>query len=194
VDLQFLPAPELTGGERIVGTNATVLDFWKFAMGDLRINNVRGYLAEFLVAQAVGADTARVEWDPRDVTAPDGTRIEVKSSAYLQAWAQTKLSVPTFRVTPTRAWDEVSGKRSVRTFNADVYVFCLHTARSHQHYNPLATNQWEFYVASRTDIESRKGQQMGLATLATVAGEPVGYEDLRARILATAGRRPLPQA
>lgn len=62
-------------------------------MSDLRTNNVRGYVAEFLVAQAVGADAARVEWDPWDVAAPDGTRIEVKSSGYLQAWAQTRLSV-----------------------------------------------------------------------------------------------------
>jgi hypothetical protein len=29
-------------------------------MSDLRTNNVRGYFAEFLVAQAVGAEQARV--------------------------------------------------------------------------------------------------------------------------------------
>ena len=57
-------------------------------MPDLRMNNVRGYLAEFLVAQAVGSKAARVEWDDYDVLAPDGTRIEVKSSGLLQAWEQ----------------------------------------------------------------------------------------------------------
>lgn len=44
----------------------------------LRMNNVRGDLAEFLVARAVGATGPRVEWDAYDVLAPDGTRIEVK--------------------------------------------------------------------------------------------------------------------
>lgn len=41
------PRP-LTGEEAIVGTDATVLDFWRFAMSYFTMNNVRGYLAEFL--------------------------------------------------------------------------------------------------------------------------------------------------
>ena len=188
MDLQPPTPPRLTGSEPIAGTDATVLDFWKFAMSDLRTNNVRGYVAEFLVAQAVKAETARVEWDPWDVTAPDGTRIEVKSSGYLQAWAQTKLSVPTFRVAPARGWDDATGTRTEPGFHADVYVFCLHTAKSHGHYDPLATNQWVFYVASRTAIESRDSLQMGLTTLSKVAGEPVDYPRLKGRIAAAVGR------
>src|SRR3954447_8661789 len=104
-------ARELQGDEPFAGLDATVLEFWKFAMGDLRTNNVRGYLAEFLVARAVGATGRRVEWDPWDVTAPDGTRIEVKSSAYLQSWAQARLSTPIFKVSAAYGWDEVSGAR-----------------------------------------------------------------------------------
>ena len=53
-------------------------------MSDLRTNNVRGYLAEFLVARAVGSEAMRVEWDPWDVTTPDGTKIEVKSSGFFK--------------------------------------------------------------------------------------------------------------
>ena len=34
-----------------VGLDARVVDFWKFALGDLRMNNARGYLAEFIVAR-----------------------------------------------------------------------------------------------------------------------------------------------
>ena len=41
-------------------------------MSDLKTNNVRGYLAEFMVARAVGAVAPRVEWDSWDVTSPDG--------------------------------------------------------------------------------------------------------------------------
>ena len=43
----------LRGDEAFRGVKATVQDFWAFAMSDLRTNNVRGYLAEFLVAKAV---------------------------------------------------------------------------------------------------------------------------------------------
>lgn len=105
--MTFDPPPSafLTGTERFDGLDASVADFWRFAMSDLRTNNVRGYLAEFLVARAVGATATRVEWDPWDVTAPDGTRIEVKSSGYLQAWTQEKLSRPTFRVAAAYGWD-----------------------------------------------------------------------------------------
>jgi len=91
-------ARDLKGDEPFAGLDATVLDFWRFAMNDLRTNNVRGYLTEFMVARAVGATGARVEWDPWDVAAPDETKIEVKSSGYLQSWEQRKLSAATFRV------------------------------------------------------------------------------------------------
>ena len=47
-------APGLRGDEAFVGVDAQVLDFWRFAMSDLRMNNTRGYLAEFLVARALG--------------------------------------------------------------------------------------------------------------------------------------------
>lgn len=37
-------------------------DLWQFALGELRMNNTRGYLAEFLVAKALGlSDAHRVE-------------------------------------------------------------------------------------------------------------------------------------
>jgi hypothetical protein len=182
--MTFQPPPlnSLTGSEAIAGTGASIIDFWKFAMSDLRTNNVRGYFAEFLVAQAVGTEQVRVEWDPWDVTAPDGTRIEVKSSGYLQAWAQPRLSVPSFRVAPAHGWDEATRARTPQAFNADVYVFCLHTAKTHEEYNPLATTQWAFYVASRSTIESRSGHQMGLATLRELVGEPVQYSLLASQI------------
>lgn len=182
------PAPrDLQGDEPFAGLDANVLDFWRFAMSDLRTNNVRGYLAEFLVARAVGAAGARVEWDPWDVTAPDGTKIEVKSSGYLQSWTQRKLSVPTFRVTAAYGWDASVGEwTEEQVFHADVYVFCLHTALSHEEYDPLDVVQWRFYVAPRIVIAARVGARMGLATLTRIAGEPVQYDDLYARIHAAA--------
>lgn len=182
------PEPsELAGAELFNGIDASVADFWCFAMSDLRTNNVRGYLAEFLVARAVGAPGRRVEWDAWDVTSPDGTRIEVKSAGYLQSWAQKKLSVPTFRVAPASAWDAETGKRSTgRQYNADAYVFCLHTAKTHEEYDPLNVSQWHFYVVGRARVAERASVSMGLVALKALAGEPVTYAGLRAAVASAA--------
>lgn len=181
-------APQLTGAESFFGVDAAVIDFWKFAMNDLRTNNIRGYLAEFLVARAIGSTAMRVEWAPWDVTGPDGTRVEVKSSGYLQAWGQRKLSIPRFRVGAAYGWDEVTEAWSTKqAFNADAYVFCLHTAVTHEDYDALDISQWEFYVAEREAIEAQGGASMGLTTLARVAGPPLPFSGLGDAI-ASAGK------
>ena len=125
------PTP-LSGEEVVAGTDATVVDFWRFALSNLRMNNARGYLAEFLVAKAVGSTGLRIEWDPYDVLAPDGTTIEVKTSAYLQAWDQYKLSTVQFTGLRSRIWTTEGGLTPTPTYNADVYVFTIQTARTHE--------------------------------------------------------------
>ena len=72
------PTP-LSGEEVVAGTDATVVDLWRFALSNLRMNNARSYLAEFLVAKAVGSTGLRIEWDPYNVLTPDGTTIDVKT-------------------------------------------------------------------------------------------------------------------
>jgi hypothetical protein len=124
--------PPLDGSEPFNGVDATVVDFWRFALSDLRMNNTRGYLAEFLVAKAVGATAGRVEWDAFDVLAPSGARIEVKSSAYLQVWDQRPPSRIVFSGLTGRTWSPQGGESSVATYNADVYVFCVQTATTHE--------------------------------------------------------------
>jgi hypothetical protein len=187
MDIDPPAAEALEAGEAFIGLEATVLDCWRFAMSDLRTNNVRGYLAEFLVARAVGATGARIEWGPWDITAPDGTKIEVKASSYLQAWKQRRLSVPTFRVAPAYGWDAGRGAwTDEQGYHADVYVFCLHTATRHEEYHPLDVAPWRFYVAPRSAIEAREGARMGLSALTRIAGEPVPYEELRSAIHAAA--------
>lgn len=70
-DRDFLRPRDLAplSGDEQLGPKK-VLDFWRWALGDLRMNNLRGFLKEWLVAQAVG-DTSpfRVEWGPWDVKA-----------------------------------------------------------------------------------------------------------------------------
>lgn len=84
----------------------SVLDFWQWGFSDLRMNIVRGVLAEFLVAKAVGdrADTLRDPWRDYDVITDERVRIEVKSSAYLQAWDMKRLSKPNFGKLLAKEW------------------------------------------------------------------------------------------
>jgi hypothetical protein len=151
---------------------ATVADFWQFALGDLRMNNARGYLAEFLVAKALGmSDVHRVEWDAYDLLVDDRIRVEVKSSAYLQAWEQRQLSRIEFSgLRGTRYHPRHGDDPAGRQFNAHVYVFCVQTAQAHDEYRPLDVTQWDFHVASKDALErAQVGRSVGLATVRRIA-------------------------
>src|SRR4051812_42833761 len=114
------PAPGLlSGDEPIRGADATLRDFWAWNLSDLRTNTVRSLLAEFLVAQVLGATCRpRVEWDPFDVLTPDGIKVEVKSGAYLQAWEQSRLSTVTFTGLNGRTWSALQGYSEKASYNA----------------------------------------------------------------------------
>jgi hypothetical protein len=181
--------PPLKGDERFSAGDATVLDFWRWALGDLRMNNARGYLAEFLVARAVRSpQPARIEWADYDVTAPNGARIEVKTSAYLQSWRQDKLSAPRFSlVGAAEAWDEARDEyyRDHRP-RVDLWVFCLQTCRSHDEYRPLDVGQWRFWVASNAAIEALAQKSAALSTIERIAGAGMGWHQLREAVAAAA--------
>lgn len=172
------PARHLDGTETFSGVEATVQDFWRFAMSDLRMNNLRGYLAEFLVAKAVGAVGSRVEWDSYDVLAPNGTKIEVKSSAYTQVWDQRRPSTIRFTGLTGRTWTPQEGESPEATFNADVYVFAVQTAISHDEYDVLDIDQWAFYVLSRDALEALGCKSISLVTLKQMTDGPVGFAQL----------------
>lgn len=177
----------LTGDELFRGMDATVRDFWQFAMTDLRMNNTRGYLAEFLVARALGSTAPRVEWDAYDVLTPEGIRVEVKSSAYLQSWKQETLSRITFGSLTGQLYDEYGRARtSARTFNADVYVFCVQTAQTAEEYQPLNVDQWVFYVVARSVLEERGWRSIGLSSLRRLCESATPYADLPDAVRAAA--------
>ncbi len=182
------PARVLTGDEPFIGCAATVYDFWRFAMSDLRMNNVRGYLAESLVARAVQAVGQRIEWDAFDVLTPDGVKVEVKSSAYLQVWDQRAPSRIVFSGLRGKTWSPQQGEASEATYNADVYVFAVHTALRHDQYDALDVRQWEFYVLPRETIERLGYKSLGLSTLRTITGEATPYGELADAIAAAASR------
>ncbi|MEU3553472.1 hypothetical protein [Streptomyces fragilis] len=175
--------PPLRGDESIAGVpDRTVVDFWRFAMPDLRMNNTRGLFAEFLVHQAVGSGAPRVEWASHDVETDDGLRIEVKAGAYLQAWEQRAPSQIRFSGLRARAWSPDGGYAEAKSCNADVYVFAVQTAREHAAYDPLDTAQWDFYVLPRSVVASLDADSVSLGTVREAAGAPVSFASLHERI------------
>lgn len=174
-------AVPLSGSEQFIGSGA-VKDFWAFAMPDLRMNNVRGHLAEFLVARAVGSVRSKIEWDPYDVLTPDGIKIEVKSSGFLQSWDQKRTSKIVFSGLKGRTWTPQGGESSSATYNADVYVFCVQSAMTHAEYDPLDVGQWQFYVVPVTDLARLNYKAIGFTTLRSIAPGPVDYENLATAI------------
>lgn len=177
------PAQELEGSDPFVGMDAEVVDFWRWAFSDLRDNLVRGILAEFIVAVAIDRTGARRKnWDNYDLQTASGIRIEVKASGYLQAWAQAKHSTPTFGRVAARSWDENTNQRSAEAeVRADVFVFCLHTAKDHGSYNALDIAQWEFYVVPAEPVRASGNKTVTLKWVQQLA-EPVAFPRIAASV------------
>ena len=141
------------GGETTDLNGATILDYWQWAYSGIVGNTDRGNLAEFLVSRALNITTdVRNDWEDFDLITEDGTKIEVKSSAYVQAWKQRRIYPPRFSIKKTLpTWDYAS---TTKQRYADVYVFCLLAHLDKETINPMDVAQWEFY-ALRTDAIER---------------------------------------
>jgi hypothetical protein len=161
-------------------------DFWQWAVSDLLCNLMRGHLAEFIVGKAIGSPgTVRNEWAAYDLQTPNGTKIEVKSAAYLQSWAQDGYSQIQFNVEKTKALDsEKGGYRGEPRRCADVYVFAVLAHKDKPTVDPLNVNQWEFYVLPAKTLNERTRSQhsITLKSLIELSGGAVGYFKLAERI------------
>jgi len=138
-------------GKKSIGK--TVGDFWAWTSSDLLNNTLRGSFGEFIVASALGIplEQPQMAWSPYDLQYGDH-KVEVKTSAYLQAWHQNCNSVIEFKIPPTHKWDAKTNQSdSEIKRQADVYVFCVLTCKDKKIVDPLDMNQWEFYVL-RTDV------------------------------------------
>src|SRR5699024_1586138 len=137
----------LSEGDKIQGTGKTILDYWKWAHSVILDNTERGVFAEFLVGSALDVlNSPRVMWDNADINY-NGYFIEVKSSAYIQSWEQSKPSTPMFGIAPKRNWTGIGNEyeTDLRRF-AQYYIFCLLNEKNRDKVDPLNINQWEFYI------------------------------------------------
>lgn len=170
----------------------TVGDFWRWSSSDLVSNALRGVLAEFLVARAVGCGDAecRVEWDACDLLTPSGIKLEVKASGYVQSWTQPKASVPRFDIGLKRGWDASTNSYATDLGRAArVYVFALHVHADRASIDPLDVAQWRFFVLRTSVLNERCPTQesIGLAALRALGPREVPFQGLKVAIAAEAG-------
>lgn len=167
--------------------------FWRWSASDLVSNATRGVLAEFLVASALGlAGGVRAEWDAFDILLEGGTRIEIKSAAYLQSWAHAKLSNVTFSIRPTFAWSSQTNRLSSELRRqADIYVFCLLIHQEKTTLDPMKLEQWEFYLLRSAILDERFPTQktIGLSSLLKLNPFVAKFENPAERIHELACKR-----
>lgn len=155
-----------TGKERFT-LNDKELDFdlysfWAWSSSELLGNALRGVLAEYIISKSLNCEEQhREEWDSFDLVSPEGITIEVKSSSYLQSWAQSKLSSISFGIQPTSALHLHTNKYSeIKRRQADVYIFCVYAHQYQETANPLNIEHWNFYVVPTSVLnESCKDQK-----------------------------------
>jgi len=142
-------------------TPFNLLSFWQWSSSDLVGNTLRGMLAEYIIASAVGSTKGtRTEWDAFDIETPDKIKIEVKSSAYIQSWSQPKLSAISFGIQPTLGWDSKSNTYSKdRVRQSNIYVFCLLAHKDKDTIDPLNLDQWVFYIITTKTLNKAVGNQ-----------------------------------
>lgn len=180
--LEPRPVAALTGDETIV-SGIRVRDFWSWGFSDLRMNTTRGMLAQFLVARALEDPRPTDEgWGNYDVLTPEGTRVEVKSSAYLQSWRQSRFSEIVFRNLTGHAWSDTEGYTAERVVRADVFVFAVHTCQDPSSYDMLEATAWQFRVVPASLIEKLGVRGLGWSTLIKHAPQAVPWAGLRTAV------------
>lgn len=123
---------------------------------NLMENTSRGTVGEVLVAMALNGEVTD-DWSDWDVELPDGTKVEVKTTGYVQAWPQRRASVAAWNVRKTQGWVLIDGtyvidEREER--RSDLYVFALHDG-----VRPDDFEEWRFYVVPTDRINVELGDQ-----------------------------------
>lgn len=136
----------------------TMLNFWQWSLSNIQFGMTRGTFADFLVRCALdqGGIPTRPDigtgFEPYDLEGPvipatgKVSRIEVKSSAFLNSETGKYAERASFSIAPARV--PVDGdykKDSPQQRNNDLYVFALYTATDNRR-NILDLSWWEFFV------------------------------------------------
>ncbi|MBZ5532322.1 MAG: hypothetical protein LAO20_12885 [Acidobacteriia bacterium] len=174
-------------GNAELGAEANLLNFWQWAFTDICDDGNRGVFAEWMVRVLLDLpcdSDRRVSWANSDIILENGTRIEVKSSALVEAYktfdeygvrfANLPLAIKDpkkVRFGRLRARNSLilAAKTDPKTFKSDFYVFCFESQPDPAMWDAWDLSQWEFYVMSRQELEECKiGDSISLATLRSV--------------------------
>ena len=117
----------------------------------------------------------RQGWGSYDLLSPEGIKIEVKASGYIQSWQQEKLSSIRFDIAPN-----AEGQR-----RSDIYVFCLHKHKDEDTINILDLSQWTFWVMPTSMLNEKTGRQksIALSRLIKIGAAETSYTRLRGEII-----------
>lgn len=196
--LQRLVASRKTGKEHFhingQSLDFELLNFWQWSSSDLVNNALRGVIAEYIIAQAlgVGSDGVREEWVAFDIETPSGIKIEVKSAAYVQSWHQNRLSSIIFSTPKKKAWDSNTNLISEESNRqANVYVFALLFHKDKMTIDPLNLDQWIFYVLPTSILNARKRSQhsITLNSLRKLCSKETTYSELPEAVERCAGKK-----
>lgn len=134
---------------------STVHDFWKWAFSFVNENTLRGILAQYLVAWAIGDDRDFYDpWRSYDLTAPTGKRIEIKTTAKAQVWEHGEENrKPKFEVTEKAYYTHEKGlDYSNIDFHADIYVLCHYKYEDSNTMDATNLSHWEFWVLTKEQL------------------------------------------
>jgi|CXWL01.1.fsa_nt_gi hypothetical protein len=161
-------------------------NFWQWAYSDFMSNALRGVLAEYIVAHAADCThSPRIEWDAYDLQTKSGLKIEVKSAAYLQSWEQKRHSPIRFDVAPKKGWNaKINQSAKEASRSADLYVFCVFSAKEKESADPLNPNQWFFLLCPTSLLNERLKTQksVSLSSLEAIGLERLSFDALSATV------------
>jgi len=159
-----MPIGLMSGDELFYNTcnekTVTIKDFWSWCMSDFSGNTIRGVLAEFIVANALGIQlcSAREEWAAYDLKYDDAG-IEVKCSSFWQSWQYGKSPTLQYDISESHFFDPLIGYTNEIRRASSVYVFCLFgkedkekKCNNEEMPDVMDMNNWSFFVASTEQI------------------------------------------
>ncbi len=165
-------------GSNLPLKEATVLNFWQWAFSDLQMNDIRGIFAEWVVAQLLGIPLeTRDSWQEWDLETPEGVTIEVKTSAYVQAWPQKEKSRIVFSgLKGKRLNPNMNTYAEEKTYNADLYVFCVQVEEDPGKWDALDLAQWRFYLVPKVEIARTNSNSLSLSAVSRFSPEMTAEE------------------
>ncbi len=175
----------LTGDEHFMfygmPINKLFNDFVMWYASDLLDISIRGPLAEFIVAQALEIEFNEARSDNQGFDLRyKGQCLEIKSSAYIQSWNQTRPSSIGFSIKKAQekaGWYFEQEERSLEVKRHSVaYVFCLYKYRDKATANPLILDHWDFYVLPTKTIDELCGEQKSISLKKLLDLNPIKCE------------------